>query len=82
MELEQFSFDENRATILSLTAADLKVRACAGAPDSRRAEVAAWSDSDQTGIALNRARLYLAQGQPLPIARSKPPGKSAHRLGG
>ena len=30
---------------LSLTAADLTVRACAGAPDDRRAARAAWSDS-------------------------------------
>ncbi len=51
MALEWFSFHENHSTSASLTAADLKVRACAGAPDDRRAAFAAWSDSDQTGIA-------------------------------
>ncbi len=40
--------------MFSLAAADLTVRACAGAPGDRRAAVAvaAWSDSYQLGTAL------------------------------
>jgi hypothetical protein len=33
---------ETLQVLFSLTAADLKVRACAGAPDNRRAAVAAF----------------------------------------
>jgi len=39
--LERFRFDRNRSSIVSLAAADPRVRACAGAPDGRRAAVAA-----------------------------------------
>ncbi len=39
--LERFRFDRNRFRFFSLTAADPRVRACAGAPDGRRAAVAA-----------------------------------------
>jgi len=39
--LEPFRCDRNRSSLLSLTAADPRVRACAGAPDGRRAPVAA-----------------------------------------
>jgi VCBS repeat-containing protein len=40
-EDREFRFDRNHSRILSLTAADPRVRACAGAPDGRRAAVAA-----------------------------------------
>ncbi len=46
--LKRFRIDRNRVSVLSLTAADLKVRACAGAPEGRRAAVAALGDSRQT----------------------------------
>ncbi len=39
-------------SLFSLAAADLTVRACAGAPDDRRAAVAAWSDSHSMGPTL------------------------------
>jgi|TARA_B100000315_G_scaffold110964_1_gene101803 hypothetical protein len=39
---------------LSLTVADLKVRTCAGAPDDRRAAVAASGDSRISRIAENK----------------------------
>ncbi len=39
--------------MFSLAAADLTVRACAGAPDDRRAAVAAWRESYQSGTALD-----------------------------
>ena len=35
--LEPFHFEWTRSSIMSLTAADRMVRACAGAPDNRRA---------------------------------------------
>ena len=39
--LKRFRFDRKRSRFFSLTAADPRVRACAGAPDDRRAAVAA-----------------------------------------
>ncbi len=47
-DLKQVPIDATRSRFCSLTAADLKVRACAGAPEGRRAAVAASSDSRQT----------------------------------
>ncbi len=40
-ELERFRYDRNRSRFFSLTVADPRVRAGAGAPDDRRAAVAA-----------------------------------------
>ncbi len=40
-QLERFRFDRNRSGFILLTAADPRVRAGAGAPDDRRAAVAA-----------------------------------------
>jgi len=39
--LEPFRCDRTHSSLLSLTAGDPRVRACAGAPDGRRAAVAA-----------------------------------------
>ena len=39
--LERFRFDRNRSSLISLAPADLVFRASAGAPDCRRAAVAA-----------------------------------------
>ena len=60
--LERFRFDRTHSSLFSLTAADLKVRASAGAPDCRRAAVAASSDSSQTGIALATTPLDATDG--------------------
>ena len=45
----------------SLTAADLKVRAGAGAPDGRLAAVAALSDPWQSGIAQSKSSAKAAR---------------------